>query len=457
MTYIESALGDFIKTILTRGIRTLKSKEYAPYSIFLLVMVFASTITTFIARFTEIKVSDVFVDYLLYIELSVAFGFIIVGILLGRVRHIFQIGSIIAIAIIGTLLLQSDNISNTTEISLYLVATLYIIWIAIATFSTFALFRDLFASDVFGTILFLGKPEDDGKVMFSELGWMLVIVNIALGYVIFDKALPDTPLYYTAISILILSVIAIVPLLGFQKKNDVFYTVITSFFMFATIKIALIAFRALTSTSGSTSFWDTIFSLFMALYAIQGAAVKGIKIGDKSTDLEEELMEEQKGLGIGETIAKVLSHRGIVLLILGILMGYHTMQIQTILERGNIFDNFDLTAGSDIVFLGYQTNILITLFIYIMSMILFFVVPAFKRYANPEVNRIPWAPPYEDLKIMVAGIKAGDISWKGDAAKLAIGIVSDKVKAKLGIKKKSKDKENRIGSTLNKLIGRSKK
>ena len=57
---------------------------------------------------------------------------------------------------------------------------------------------------------------------------------------------------------------------------------------------------------------------------------------------------------------------------------------------------------------------------------------------------------------MVAGIKAGDISWKGDAAKLAIGIVSDKVKRKLGIKKKE-DKENRIAGTLNKWIRRSKK
>lgn len=460
MTYIESALGDFLKSILTRGIRTLKSREYAPYSIFLLIVVFASTLTTFIVKFTEFTISDIFVDYLLYIELSVAFGFIIVGIGLGRGRHIFQIGSILAITIVGTFLLSSDIIPNTTEISLYLVAMLYIIWIAIATFSTFSLFRDLFASDVFGTILFLGKPEDDGKVMFAQLGWLLVFLNISLGYVIFEKSTPGTPLYYTAISILVLSVIASIPMFGFQKKNDVFYTVISSFFMFATIKVALIAFRALTASNGTTSFWDTIFSLFIALYAIQGATVKGIKIGDKSTDIEEdledELLEAQKGLGIGETIAKVLSPRGIVLLILGILMGYHTMQIQTILGRGNIFDNFELTAGSDIVFLGYQTNILITLFIYVMSMILFFLLPAFRRYANPEVNRIPWAPPYEDLKIMVAGIKAGDISWKGDAAKLAIGIVSDKVKAKLRIKSKD-DKENRIASTLNKWIGRSKK
>jgi hypothetical protein len=455
MTYIESALGDFLKTILTRGIRTLKSKEYSPYAIFLLVVVLLSTLTTFIVRFTKIAVSDVFVDYMLYIELSAAFGFIIVGIGLGRVRHAFQIVSIFAITIIGTLLLQF--IPNSTDISLYLVAMLYILWIAIATFSTFALFRDLFASDVFGTILFLGKPEDDGKVMFAQLGWLLVFVNIAMGYVILDKSTPGTPLYYTAISILILSVLASIPMFGFQRKNDVFYTVISSFFMFATIKIALIAFRALTSTSSSTSFFDTVFALFMALYAIQGAAVKGIKIGKKSTDLEEDLLEEQqKGLGIGETIAKVLSHRGIVLLILGILMGYHTMQVQTLLGRGNIFENFELTKGSDIVFLGYQTNILITLFIYLASMVLFFFVPAFQRYANPEVNRIPWAPPYDDLKIMVAGIKAGDVSWKGDAAKLVIGLVSDKVKRKIGIKPKE-DKENRIAGTLNKWIRRSKK
>ncbi|MDH5644493.1 MAG: hypothetical protein OEZ01_00710, partial [Candidatus Heimdallarchaeota archaeon] len=79
MTYIESALGDFIKNILTRGIRTLKSPRYAPYSIFLLIIVIISTVSIFLQPYFNIITDDT-IDLMLFLEISVATSFVLVGL-----------------------------------------------------------------------------------------------------------------------------------------------------------------------------------------------------------------------------------------------------------------------------------------------------------------------------------------------------------------------------------------
>ncbi len=455
MTYIESALFDFVKSIFTRGIRTLKSPRFLPYTSVLLIIVLFSTIATFLSQIVpNYNISADFIDLILYVELSAAIAFVFTGMLLGRSNAKIQLPVIFSI-IIGTSLtmyLKLIIIDNTY--ALVAVAIFYILWIGITTFSTFSLFRDLFGSNIFGTILFLGKQEDDGRPLFSGIGWILAILNFSLGLLLLKEA-PTTALVFTSYVIMFFALIAVIPLFNFQKKNDVFFSVLNAFYMFSTIKVILLVFRVMTATAGETSFWDSIFSMFIALYAVQGAAVKGVKIAKKSTDmtLEEQLMDEAKGLGLMDTISKIFSDRGIILIILGVLLGYHSMQVQASFNRQNLFSNVSILSGSDIVILGYEFSVLISLFIFTACILLFPIVPKFRAYANPEVKRIPWAPEYDDLKLMLAGIKTGDVEWKADAAKLAMGLAKDTLKAKLGIKT---NREGRIQETLDKLMRKKK-
>ncbi len=230
--------------------------------------------------------------------------------------------------------------------------------------------------------------------------------------------------------------------------------------MFSTIKIVLFVFKVATSGEESTSFWDTIFSLFIALYAIQSAAAKGINLGKKGEEgskndqtLEDKLISQEKG-GFALKLAKLLSDRGIVLVILGIVLGYHTMQIQTILGNSeNYLQSFSLFKGEDIVILGHEVNLMITLIIYVFSLIAFLLLPSFRRYANPEINRIAWLPPYDELKSVISNIKSGEVAWKMDVTKLLIGMGKDKLAAKFGRKKK-KTTEARFTETWKKLRGK---
>lgn len=461
-SYIESALYDFVKTILTRGIRTLKSPRFFPYSAFLLLIVTITTVTTFLDQVGQ-TISPNTRDIMLFVELSVSISFIVVGLFLGRLKTSIQMILLIGGSIALSFLFYNNIIPSADKVAINIAALLYIFWLGIVAFSTFALFRDLFANETVGTVLFLGKPEDDGKVMFSVFAWLFVIINFALGYVIYSKA-TTSGVELSGLGIMALSIIALLPLLGFQRKHDVFYTILTCFFMFTTIKVSLFTFKVLSGSKQSSSLWDILFSLFMALYTIQNAAVKGINIGKKLDDddeeeekdekskksLEERLMDEEQGV-ITRFLNYLLTDRGIVLVILGIVLGYHTMQVQTILGKQNIFNDLSFTKDADIVILGYEVNIVITLVIYVVSLFFFFIFPPFRHYANPEVNRIQWLPPYDELREVFAGIRSGEINWKMDMTKMIVGMGKDMVAQKLGRKKKKKTNEERFNSFWGKL------
>ncbi|MHA2248829.1 MAG: hypothetical protein ACXAD7_00640 [Candidatus Kariarchaeaceae archaeon] len=458
-TYLEHAIKDFIVSILTKGIRTLKSPKFFPYTVLLLFIVLTGTITAFFEDLTGSDVDTDVKDLLLFVEISAALAFIFVGIVLGRLNINIQILSIVSIVAALSAIFESGLLNDPARLASIIASILYLIWIVIVSFSTFALIRDLFASESFGTILFLGKPEDDGEVMFKWLCIISVFVNFTLGYLVFTKdGIPDST-EFTALIIMITAVLAVLPLLGFQRKNDTFYTILSWFYMFSTIRIFLFTFRIFSGTSGETSFWDTIFSLFIALYTIQNAAAKGVKLGEKTDQtLEEELLERTEGLGVLRFISNVLTDRGIVLVILGIVLGFHAMQVQTILGSENFvnyFNEFTFTADSDIVVLGYEVNLAASLIIYILALFFFFILPPFRRYSNPEVTRIPWLPPYADLKLVVSGIKDGEVAWKGDTMKFIIGIGKDKIAAKFGRKPKSVG--DRFTESWGKMLGRSKK
>lgn len=276
MTYIENALYDFVKTILTRGIRTLKDPKYLPYTIFLILIVGASTIAAFIGDVSPISITLDQRDLLLYVELSAAIGFTIVGLFLGKFRTFFQMTALLSITGGLTIFWWLRIIPDTNNVAILVAAVYYIAWIAIAAFSTFSLFRDLFDNEVFGMVLFLGKPEDDGRPMFRLIAMILVFLNGALGYFVYTQgassATPSTALTYSGIIIVLTSIVAFIPLLNIQRKYDVFFTVLTTFYMFTTIRVVILAFKSVNSTPGQTSYWDTIFSLFIALYFIQNAA-----------------------------------------------------------------------------------------------------------------------------------------------------------------------------------------
>ena len=50
------------------------------------------------------------------------------------------------------------------------------------------------------------------------------------------------------------------------------------------------------------------------------------------------------------------------------------------------------------------------------------IVKDFTYHSNPEIIRLEWLPPYEEMKGLVVGIKDGTLNYKVDGLKLLINM-----------------------------------
>ena len=451
MTYIENALYDFIKNILKKGITTLKNPDYIAYSIYFVIGILFTTLVTLIYSVFPIQMSEMLMNSLLDIELSIALSFLIVGLIfsnLEKAKQVILLTSLI-VGFNGLFILLNDIFIVNNKLIISIV--FYILWISISIFSSFALIRDLFNNDVLSTILFLGKPYDDGRPIFRFFVFLLAIFNTFLGVFIYDYGIEQSSnaFIYLSIIIIIMAAIAVIPLINLQRKYDVFFTIISLFYAMTTIRVMLIAFRSLNSGSGDISFGGTLLSLFIAIYTIQGLVDKSMKIKNRTKDDQEQSLKEGALVLFNRKFLNHLGNNGIILVILGLFLGYHSIQIQYMLDRVDLFDEIAFTSNADIAIIGYEVSLTMSLLLYVFSVILFILWPNFRIYANPSVRRIVWAPEYGDVKLLATSIKSGVINWKTEGLKIAKSLSASKLK---GFVSNSESFEDILSNSIDRMI-----
>ena len=108
MSYVEKALWKYFKDMLVGGLKTLFSKRFLPYSLFIAVLVFGTTFFLLVEQEDQIVSEKLnlegndlfdltFLDLMLYLEISFAIGFILTGIILGKRNTIIQFSTIFLI------------------------------------------------------------------------------------------------------------------------------------------------------------------------------------------------------------------------------------------------------------------------------------------------------------------------------------------------------------------------
>jgi len=287
--------------------------------------------------------------------------------------------------------------------------------------------------------------------VFRFFVFILAIFNTFLGFFIYDYGIEQNSnaFIYLSIIIFIMAAIAIIPLINLQKKYDVFFTIISLFYAMTTIRVMLIAFRSLNSGSGDISFGGTVLSLFIAIYTVQGLVDKTMKIKNKDEDDHEKVAQEGTLVVFNRRFLNHLGNNGIILVILGLFLGYHSIQIQYMLDRIELFDEIAFTSNTDIAIIGYEVSLTMSLLLYVFSVVLFILWPNFREYANPSVRRIIWAPEYEDVKLLAKSIKSGVINWKTEGLKIAKSLSASKLK---GIVSNSESFEDVLSNSIDRMI-----
>jgi hypothetical protein len=466
MTYIERAFADFTKSVIKGGITSLTHPKYLPFSISALTVVFMNTFMVFFGNNFGIDLAtEGNVKFLISLEISMAIGFVLSGLLLSRLNYLTQLLGMIIFTMISFSLFYLDIIEfNSIG---YIAAFLFIVWIILGTLSQYSFFRDFFGHPVIGGILFLGKAKDDGKIIFRGIIMLVTLFNIGLGYLIITDALAvDLPVIYIILGAIIVfaGFVNLLPLFHVQSRGDVFFSTLTWFYSLSTIRVVYLAFRLLSQNDLSNNVViDLSITLFLILVAVHKATSSGKKIGKR--------LEEEKTLEIKEkkkrrfkpeknpvnaVINKIFQDRGIVLIILGSSLGYHTTIVQFRLGQFNVLSDNQFNANLHWTVISHQVAIFTMLAVYLLTLFFFVFSSGFRKYSNPDIVRLTWLPPYDDMKGLIIGIKDGKVDYKIDGLKLLLSIGKDQLAKSVGFKK-STDHESKISGALNKLIGKSRK
>ena len=458
MSYVEKAFYKYIKNIFTSGFKVLFSRRYIFYTLAFVLISLTSTIFYLIRKSVEVGPPGslkVIADILIAIELSVAITYVLFGLFFSKYQLKYWVPPAILSAVGGAVLIYFVPI-----ISPYIASICYFSWIIVSIFLTFSLSRNFWGNKVLGSIMFLGKPADEGTIIFSGIAFFFSLVNSVLaGYVIYDSVrrllIPPitaetiTSFVFTLVAVLFaLIAIILVNLMIFVwgKKDDVFYTILAFFYVFSSFtlwKFALYTFqnRAEANIIPYDNAGSIIIALFFIFYTVSsyGRKVKKIEKGE-AKEIILSIDESTKNEDISETeaeeewyllkIPRSMGPLGVLITLMGLVLGYHVTILQFIATE----DLFTQTFFSLNDLVGLKDKIAIILLPFLMIFFLFSYKwsSRFRRYSSPKLYRFEFLPSFEELEERLDRIKRGEDSWK-DYANMII-----KEGIKIGVKSATK-------------------
>ena len=431
MSYVERALYDYVKKILTEGLQVLFSKRFIIFTILLLVS--GGLTISIVALEGQQDINFDVVQNAFILLTSISFGFIVAGLLAKRFLSIWLRFIIMVIAIsitlgIGVISIVFDFLPDTlTTFYLEIYPILcFLLWTLLMPIASFGFAKGLFYNKILGSALFLGKPKEDNQSIFSGLFALLAIFGLFVGvYMLFR---PEFIIFVAGALSVVISILIFIITLGKLFKND---TLNSSFSLFFTVSvlptITLLALSAENTTITILNYGLLAFSL---IYTAQGQAKRAIK-PSKMSEEEIRIMlakekHEQKTSDDPYFINKILrfiGSEGMVLIFLGTFLGYISLQLQVardIDQNGSggiinsIFDEFfhGFTVGQ-----VYQSVSIIFIFVIILIIVItYYLIPKVRRYFKADLYRFEWLPNYDEAKAYFEKVQSGEIGMKDVSA-----------------------------------------
>lgn len=425
MSYVEKAFYQYIKSIFTTGIKVLFSKKYIFYTIAFILISITSTVFYLIEKQLENVSGEILGktgDILIAIELSVAVTYVFFGIFFAKYPIKFWVGPAFFTSVGGAVLLYFVDI-----ISPYVAAIGYLCWILVSVFITFSLSRNFWGNKVLGSIMFLGKQEGGGTILFGGLVFVLTLINAGMGGFLIYKAI--NPLQITLILTAGFAILAVVlvnlMIFKFGKKDDVFYTILAFFYVFASFTLWKLTFyTAQEGIEAGDNIGSVLMALFLIFYTVStyGRRVKKIEQGiSEELILEEsEASKKKKKKEIVELeieskrfllkIPRFLSPLGVLMTVMGLILSYHVTYLQFLTED----DLFSVIFFSKTELAGLRDKFAVILLpcIIIFLLLNYRWSENFRRYTSPELYRFEFLPPFDELVERIDRIKRGEDSWK---------------------------------------------
>ena len=431
MSYVEKAFYQYVKNIFTSGFRILFSKKYLFYTIAFFLISVTSTVFYLIGANIQSVSAELLKEIgsiLIGVELSFAVTYVFFGLLFARypVKY-WGVPAFIAAAG-GSLL-----VIFVPVISPYIAAIGYLGWILISVFLTFSLSRNFWGNRIFGSVMFLGKRADEGSVLFGSIVFIISLVNAGMtGYLIFRSFDPiNLSLLITAGFSLVAVIIVNVIVFKLGKRDDVFYTVLSFFYVIASFTLWKLTYYTATDSLPSDNIGSVLVALFFIFYTVSNYAKKIKKIEKEKvkdeTVVQNEKEKDKKAIVIGDieiekideeeeekwallNIPRTIGPLGILMTVMGLILSYHVTYLQ-FLTGSDIFSEFFLTKN-ELVGIKDKFAVILLACLLIFFLLNYLWSEDFRRYGSPTLYRFEFLPPYEELVDRIDRVRKGEDSWK---------------------------------------------
>jgi hypothetical protein len=444
MSYIERATYDFFKKSLTDGIKVLLSRKFLLFSVLLALIGIINGIFTY-AYSVDIEIPGIdltidLINILLFVEISLSVAFIVIG-LFSRILKTTLVKSIIAIIIwvilaaFGFITLTSGPNDLVTSLSFLVAVICLLSWTLFIPLSTLWASYGLFYSKITASILFLGKPAENNKAIFSGIMALIGVIGLAISIILFNYGF-----VIVGVTIALLSLLVILIVRGVIVKNDAFNSMIGFFYILLVPSMLLLIYSYLEQGAGTAGTLSYIILTFSLLYSAQGV-VKKIKLEkvDELTEslskVSEEDIEKSDPFFLGR-IVSLFGGEGIVLILLGSILGYHVLQLQMFLPELNneifmtLFQEPKVSQVYQILNLGFASFI-------IFFLVFFYLISSnVKEFYKPNIYRLGFLPSYDELVDFFERVKSGEVNWTEFAAKAAFKGTMKSTKAVASVSKR---------------------
>ncbi len=442
MSYVEKAFYQYIKTIFTSGLKVLFSKKYIFYTIAFILISVTSTVFYLIEK----ELATIDVGYILIgVELAVAVTYIVFGIFFSRYPLKYWVGPAFVVAAGGSVLIYYLPIISNFDISPYIAGICYLAWILVSVFLTFSLSRNFWGSKVLGSVMFLGKQADEGSILFSGVVFVLSLANAAMGGYLMYFGITSTPvdsfLIVTACFAIITIILVNIIIFTLGKKDDVFYTILAFFYIFASFTLWKLTIYTIRGQPPSDNVGSILVALFFIFYTVSNYGKKIKKIEASALDqtqLQEEIEEETKKrkrrrkrkkveIVIEEEerwsmlkIPRAIGPLGVLMSIMGLILGYHVTYLQLLSTKEKdifevLFANYEDSPVDYLIGLKDKFAVILILCMVIFFLLSYRYSQNFRNYASPTLYRFEFLPPFEELVERIDRIKSGEDSWKNYA------------------------------------------
>lgn len=433
MSYIERALYDYIIKIITDGVKVLFSRRFIIFTFLLLASAIVSVVIV------NYQTDYATVEMFLLLMAAISISFIVAGLfartLLSTLKRIILLaGLIVIIGLVG--ILSSQNYANIPQIvdiliKYYPLACL-LLWTIFMPLAGFGFARGMFYNRVTGSVLFLGKPENDKRALFFVFFALIALASLGLsiGIVILKD---NTFIRFAGIIGILSSIIIFFIVFGVIIRNDTLNSTLSVFFISAALPS--IAMLLISNSQGVIGTLNYIVLIFSLIYTAQGQARRASKTSrmtEEEIRLEAAKKKHEKSrdtdpFGVHK-LFNYLSAEGIVLIFLGTFLGYILLQIEYFYDYKNhtqintVFYEFfkGITVGQ-----LYEVVAVCVAFLFLIFIILTnFTFPPARSYYRSDLIRLPFLPSYDEIKAYFIGVQSGEISKKdvtADAVKLVGG------------------------------------